>query len=83
VRASWFPLLRLFAYLAVDLSGGDRSTSAVHVVWHDTSPEDRERVAWSSVRMFVEAVVGRFETGVYSVDSDGIIHGPTIDFPDQ
>lgn len=84
-RTSWFPLLRLFGkgYLAVDLSGGDGSMSPVHVVWHDSSPEDRERVAWSSIEEFVGAVIGRFETGFYSVDSDGIVRGPTIDFPDQ
>ncbi|MGH9223345.1 MAG: hypothetical protein ACRD2W_06075 [Acidimicrobiales bacterium] len=81
---SWFPLLRLFGkgYLAVDLAGGEGSVSPVHVVWHDDDPERRARVAWPSVAAFVESVIGRFEAGVYSVDGDGIVQGPTIDFPE-
>ena len=82
-RASWFPLLRLFGqgFLAVDLAGGEGSVSPVHVVWHDDDPERRVRVAWRSVAAFVEVVIGRFEDGTYSVDGDGIVQGPTIDFP--
>ena len=82
-RASWFPLLRLFGkgFLAVDLAGGEGSVSPVHVVWHDDDPERRARVAWPSVAAFVEAVIGRFEDGTYSVDSDGIVRGSTIDLP--
>jgi cell wall assembly regulator SMI1 len=79
----WFPLLRLFGkgFLAVDLAGNDGSTSPVHIVWHDSDPEERALVAWEGVGSFVEAVVGRFEEGVYSVDDDGIVQGPTIDYP--
>lgn len=55
--------------------------SPVHVVWHDSDPQERARVAWPSVAAFVE-VIGRFEAGVYSVDGDGIVQGPTIDFPE-
>lgn len=82
-RSSWFPLLRLFGkgFLAVDLAGGEDSVSPVHVVWHDDEPERRARVAWPSVGAFVEAVIERFEVGVYSVDVDGLVEGPTIDFP--
>jgi cell wall assembly regulator SMI1 len=81
---SWFPLLRLFGkgFLAVDLAGGDGSMSPVRVVWHDDDPERRARVAWPSIAAFVEAVIERFEAGVYSVDGDGIVRGPTIGFPD-
>lgn len=80
----WFPLLRLFGkgFLAVDLAGGEGEASPVHVVWHDSDPQERARVAWPSVAAFVEAVIGRFEAGVYSVDGDGIVQGPTIDFPE-
>jgi cell wall assembly regulator SMI1 len=80
---SWFPLLRLFGkgFLAVDLAGGEGSVSPVHVVWHDSSPADRARVAWSSIGAFVEMMIGRFEAGVYSADDDGVVQGPTIDFP--
>lgn len=83
-RSSWFPLLRLFGkgFLAVDLVGGEGEASPVHVVWHDSDPEERARVAWPSVAAFVEAVIGRFEAGVYSVDGDGIVQGPSIDFPE-
>lgn len=80
-RISWFPLLRLFGkgYLAVDLAHNEGSTSPVHIFWHDSDPEERARVAWESVGSFVEAVIGRYEEGVYSVDDDGIVQGPTID----
>jgi hypothetical protein len=79
----WFPLLRLFGkgFLAVDLAGNEGSTSPVHIVWHDSDPEERARVAWEGVGSFVEAVIGRFEEGIYSVDDDGIVAGPTIDHP--
>jgi hypothetical protein len=82
-RSSWFPLLRLFGkgFLVVDLAGGEGAVSPVHVVWHDDEPERRARVAWPSIGAFVDAVIERFEAGVYSVDSDGIVQGPTIDFP--
>jgi hypothetical protein len=81
----WFPLLRLFGkgLLAVDLAGSGGSTSPVHIVWHDSDPEERARVAWESVESFVEAVIGRFEEGVYSVDDNGIVRGPTIDYPSR
>jgi len=84
-RVSWFPLLRLFGkgYLAVDLAHNEGSTSPVHIFWHDSDPEERARVAWETVGSFVEAVIGRFEEGVYSVDDDGIVQGPTIDHPSQ
>jgi cell wall assembly regulator SMI1 len=84
-RAHWFPLLRLFGkgFLAVDLAGNDSSTSPVHVVWHDSDPEERALVAWESVGSFVEAVNDRFNVGVYSFDQDGIVRGPTIDYPRQ
>jgi hypothetical protein len=68
-------------FLAVDLAGGEGSMSSVHVVWHDDDPERRARVAWPSIAAFVEAVIGRFEDGTYSVDDGGIVQGPTIDFP--
>lgn len=79
----WFPLLRLFGkgFLAVELGSSDRTTSPVHVVWHDSNPEDRARVAWPSIRTFIETVIGRFETGTYTVDEAGIVQGPTIDHP--
>jgi len=82
-RSTWFPLLRLFGkgFLAVDLGGGEGSVSPVHVVWHDDDPERRTRVAWPSVAAFVEVMIDRFEDGAYSVDGDGIVQGPTIDFP--
>lgn len=81
----WFPLLRLFGkgFLAIDLAGGDGTTSPVHVVWHDSSPEERARVAWSSIGAFIEAVITRFEAGVYWVDDDGTVQGPTIDYPSE
>jgi cell wall assembly regulator SMI1 len=84
-RANWFPLLRLFGkgFLAVDLAGNDGSTSSVHIVWHDSDPEERALVAWESVGSFVDAVNNRFNEGVYSVDDDGIVQGPTIDYPRQ
>jgi cell wall assembly regulator SMI1 len=84
-RIQWFPLLRLFGkgFLAVDLAANDSSTSPVHIVWHDSDPEDRVRVAWDSVSSFVEWLIYRFENGVYSVDIDGIVRGPTIDSPSQ
>jgi cell wall assembly regulator SMI1 len=84
-RVSWFPLLRLFGkgLLAVDLADNEGSTSPVHIVWHDSDPEERARVAWERVGSFVETVIGRFEEGVYSVDDDGIVQGPTIDHPSQ
>lgn len=83
--AHWFPLLRLFGkgFLAIDLAGGDGTTSPVHVVWHYSDPEEKARVAWSSIGTFVEAVIDRFETGVYVVDDDGIVQGPTIDYPNE
>lgn len=86
-RSSWFPLLRLFGkgFLAVELvdgdGDGDATMSPVHVVWHDSDPAERARVAWPSIGAFVEAVIGRFEAGVYSVNGDGVVDGPTIDFP--
>ena len=78
-RVSWFPLLRLFGkgYLAVDLADNEGSTSPVHIVWHDSDPEERARVAWETVGSFVDGVIGRFEEGVYSVDDDGIVHHPS------
>ncbi len=80
----WFPLLRLFGkgFLAVDLADGG-STSPVHIVWHDSDPKERARVAWPSVAAFVESVIGGFEAGVYSVDQQGIVQGPTIDYPSE
>lgn len=83
--AQWFPLLRLFGkgFLAVDLAGNDGSTSPVHIVWHDSDPEERALVAWESVGSFVEALNDRFNEGIYSVDEDGIVRGPTIDYPSQ
>jgi hypothetical protein len=30
-----------------------------------------------------EVVIDRFETGVYWVDADGIVRGPTIDYPSE
>ena len=77
----WFPLLRLLGkgYLAVDLAANEGSTSPVHIVWHDTDLD--ERADWESVGSFVETVIDRFEQGVYSVDDDGIVRGPTIDHP--
>jgi hypothetical protein len=76
-RVSWFPLLRLFGkgYLAVDLSAGDE-TSPVHIKWHDTDPYLGE---WPTVRAFVETVIYRFEEGIYAVNGDGHVEGPTID----
>jgi hypothetical protein len=76
-RVSWFPLLRLFGkgYLAVDLGGGDE-TSPVHIKWHDTDPYRGE---WPTVRAFVETVIYRFEKGIYAVNGDGHVEGPTID----
>jgi hypothetical protein len=68
-------------FLAVDLAGNDGSTSPVHIVWHDCDPEERALVAWESVGSFVEAVNDRFNEGVYLVDEDGIVQGPTIDDP--
>lgn len=84
-RARWFPLLRLFGkgFLAADLGGNDSSTSPVHIVWHDSDPEQRSLVAWESLGSFVEAVNDRFNEGVYSVDEDGTVRGPTIDYPSQ
>jgi hypothetical protein len=70
-------------FLAVDLAGNDSSTSPVHVVWHDSDPEERALVAWESVGSLVEAVNDRFNVGVYSFDQDGIVRGPTIDYPPQ
>ena len=49
-------------------------------MWHDDDHEQRARVAWPSVAAFVEAVIGQFEAGVYSVDADGVVQGPIIDF---
>jgi hypothetical protein len=71
----WFPLLLLLGkgFLPVDLAESKGSTSPVHIVWDDSDPEDGARVAWESVRSFVEAVVDRLEKGVYSVDDDGIV----------
>jgi hypothetical protein len=76
-RVSWFPLLRLFGkgYLAVDLGAGDE-TSPVHIKWHDTDPYLGE---WPTVRAFVETVIYRFEEGIYAVNGDGHVEGPTID----
>jgi hypothetical protein len=76
-RASWFPLLRLFGkgYLAVDLDAGDE-TSPVHIIWHDTDPYLGE---WPTVRAFVETLIYRFEEGIYAVNGDGHVEGPTID----
>jgi hypothetical protein len=76
-RVSWFPLLRLFGkgYLAVDLGAGDE-TSPVHIKWHDTDPYLGE---WPTVRAFVETVIYRFEKGIYAVNGDGHVEGPTID----
>lgn len=79
----WFPLLRLpKGFLAVDLAGGG-TTSPVHISWVDSDPEDQARVAWPSIGAFVEAVIDRFGTGVYLVDDDGIVQGPTIDYPSE
>jgi hypothetical protein len=82
-RAQWFPLLRLFGkgFLAVDLAGNDGSTSPVHIVWHEGDLEQSARVAWESLGSFVEAMNDRFNEGVYSFDEDGIVRGPTIDYP--
>jgi hypothetical protein len=76
-RLTWFPLLRLFGkgYLAVDLGAGDE-TSPVHIKWHDTDPYLGE---WPTVRAFVETVIYRFEEGIYAVNDDGHVEGPTID----
>jgi hypothetical protein len=76
-RVSWFPLLRLFGkgYLAVDLGAGEE-TSPVHIIWHDTDPYLDE---WPTVRACVETVIYRFEEGIYSVNGDGQVEGPTID----
>jgi hypothetical protein len=76
-RVSWFPLLRLFGkgYLAVDLGAGDE-TSPVHIIWHDTDPYLGE---WPTVRAFVETVIYRLEEGIYAVNGDGHVEGPTID----
>lgn len=83
--ATWFPLLRLFGkgFLAVDLAGPEGSLSPVHIVWHDEEPSRSARVAWPSIGAFVETVIGRFEEGVYSIDGEGIVQGPTLDFPGE
>jgi hypothetical protein len=67
--------------LAVDLAANEGSTSPVHIVWHDSDLD--ERADWESVGSFVETVIDRFEEGVYSVDDDGIVRGPTIDHPSR
>jgi cell wall assembly regulator SMI1 len=79
----WFPLLRLFGkgLLAVDLAANEGSTSPVHIVWHDSDLD--ERADWESVGSFVETVIDRFEEGVYTIDDDGIVRGPTIDHPSR
>ena len=76
-RVSWFPLLRLFGkgYLTVDLGAGDE-TSPVHIKWYDTEPHLDE---WPTVRAFVETVIYRFEEGIYAINGDGLVEGPTID----
>jgi hypothetical protein len=77
-------LLRLLGkgYVAVDLSTGDRVSSPVHVVWHDDDDEQRARVAWPSIRSFIEAVIGRFEDGTYFVGG-GLVDGPMVDDPNR
>ena len=81
--STWFPLLRLFGkgYLAVDLAGGEHAPTPLHLIWHDNGVEERARVAWPSIEAFVDAMVCRFESGEYWVDDDGLVQGPTIDFP--
>jgi cell wall assembly regulator SMI1 len=80
---SWFPILRLFGkgFIAAEVGSSPSEVSPLHVVWHDDDPELAVRVAWPTVADFVEVVIGRFEAGVYWVDDDGVVQGPTIDFP--
>ena len=84
--AAWFPLLWLFGKgdLVVNLDAASREVSPVHVIWHDAAPEERARVRWPSVHAFVQAMIRRFETGVYWVDEDGIVQteSTNIDDPD-
>jgi hypothetical protein len=65
--------------LAVDLPGAEVRTSPVHVVWYDGSPPDKARVAWPTVAAFIETVIGWFQDGTYSINSDGVVEGPSID----
>jgi hypothetical protein len=51
-------------------------TSPVHIIWHDTDPYFDE---WPTVRACVETVIYRFEEGIYTVNGDGHVEGPTID----
>lgn len=80
---TFFPLLRLFGkgFLAVDLAGAGADLTPVHISWHDDEPGDRRRVAWPSVTAFVDDMTRRFEAGTYSIDSNGIVVGDTVDRP--
>lgn len=78
---SWFPLLNLFGkgYVAVDLAAAGEMASPVHVVWHDSGPEERARVVWPSIEALVNTAVRRFREGTYFVDAGGIVQGSTLD----
>lgn len=80
---SWLPLLRLSGkgFIVADLSDADRAASPVHVVWLDDEPARRARVAWPSVGAFAVYVSERYEAGTYAVDDEGIVQGPTVDYP--
>lgn len=45
-------------------------------------PSLLSRQAWTSIAAFGATVIERFNTGIFTVDSNGIIRGPTIDFPE-
>ena len=77
-RATWFPVLRLFGkgLVAVDLVD-----DAVHVVWWDAHPDDRQRVRWPSLLAFAHDLESRYRTGVLTVGEDGLVQGPVPDHP--
>jgi cell wall assembly regulator SMI1 len=82
---SWFPIFRLVGkgYVAADLASPGTTATPIHIVWNDSGPTERARVAWPSLTEFAAAAVRNFEAGTFTVDSEGIVVGPDIDqWPD-
>ena len=80
-QPTWFPLLRLFGkgLLVAEAPGRAVDVSPIHLVWFDSEPTARARLAWPTMAAFVGTVISRFEEGIYSVNKDGMIEGPTIE----
>jgi cell wall assembly regulator SMI1 len=81
-RPSWFPVLMLSGkgLLAVELD--TVHTGAVRIVWWESEPKERARIAWPNLGEFVEDVISRFESGEYWVDEAGNVQGEWIGPPD-